>query len=149
VKRRTGFTLVETLVVVVVIGLIGLIALPKLNAAFAQSNVLSAKAKVMALYSTARATAVSANQTAVLRLNGNQVYVYAYPRRSGAPLGVGVDTIVRPTNLSTAYGVSVSGGYDSVRVSSTGLGLDSARIILTKSGRVDTLSISRYGQVIK
>ena len=36
-----------------------LIVLPRLNAAFAQSNVLSAKARVMSMYSTARATAVS------------------------------------------------------------------------------------------
>lgn len=145
--RRHGFTLIETLIVLVVIGLVGLIALPKLNDAFAQSNLLSAKAKVMALYSAARATAVSTNQTAILRVNGNQVYVYARPRRKA---GVGtVDTIIKPTNLSTAYGVALSGGVDSVRVSPTGLGLDSAAIILTKSSHVDTVFISRFGRVIK
>ena len=80
-KRGNGFTLIEMLIVVVIIGLTGLIALPKLNTAFAQSNVLSAKARLSALYHTARATAVSGNQTATLRFNGNQVMVYATPRR--------------------------------------------------------------------
>jgi type II secretion system protein H len=147
VKRGNGFTLIEMLIVVVIIGLLGLIALPKLNTAFAQSNVLSAKARLMALYSTARATAVSSNRTAVLRVNGNQVYVYASPRRTA---GVGtVDTIVRPSNLSTTFGVTLGGGVDSVRIASSGLGMDSAVIVLTKYSALDTLYISRYGRVLK
>lgn len=145
--RRHGFTLIEMLVVLVVIGLVGLITLPKLNAAFTQSNVISAKSRLAALYSVARATATGSNQTAILRINGNQVYVYARPRHQA---GAGtVDTIVRPTDFSTAYGVTLSGGVDSVRVLSTGLGLDSAVIILTKSSLVDTVTISRYGRVQK
>ena len=47
------------------------------------------------------------------------------------------------------YGVTVSGGADSVRIASTGLGLDSADVILTNSSMVDTVFISRYGRVIK
>ena len=148
-KRRNGFTLIEMLIVVVIIGLIGLISLPRLNTAFAQSNVLSAKARVSALYSTARATAVSNTQTATLRVTGNQVMVYASPRRK-APIGANtLDTIVRPTDLSTSFGVTLSGGVDSVRVASSGLGMDSAAFVLTKYTTVDTLYISRYGRVIK
>jgi hypothetical protein len=60
-----------------------------------------------------------------------------------------VDTIVRPVDINTVYGVNVTGGTDSVRVSATGLGLDSATVILTKSTFVDTIFISRYGRVIK
>ncbi len=147
--RRCGFTLIEMLVVVVVIGLASLIALPKLNDAFAHSNVLSAKAKLSALYSAARTTAMSSNQTGILRVNGNQVYVYARPRRRAPTAGNSVDTIVRPTDFSTAYGVTLTGGVDSVRIASTGLGLDSAVIILTKSHTIDTLIISKYGRVLK
>ncbi|HET9725371.1 MAG TPA: type II secretion system protein [Gemmatimonadales bacterium] len=148
-KRGNGFTLIEMLIVLVIIGLTSLIALPRLNRAFAQSNVLSAKARVAALYNAARATAVSSNQTATLRLNGNQVMVYASPRRK-APIGANtLDTIVRPTDLSTSFGVTLSGGYDSVRVASSGLGMDSAAIVLTKYTAVDTLYISRYGRVLK
>jgi prepilin-type N-terminal cleavage/methylation domain-containing protein len=150
VKRGNGFTLIEMLIVVVIIGLIGLISLPRLNSAFAQSNVLSAKARLMALYSTARATAVSNNQTATLRLNGNQVMVYASPRRK-PPINVAntIDTIVRPSDLSSTYGVTLGGGVDSVRIASSGLGLDSAVITLTKYSALDTVIISRYGRVLK
>ena len=147
--RRRGFTLIEMLIVLVVMGLTTLIALPRLNAAFAQSNVLSAKARLMSMYSTARATAVSNGQTAILRVNGNQMYVYARPRRK-LPIGANtIDTIVRPVNLSTSFGVTMNSGADSVRISPNGLGLDSAVIVLTKSSSRDTVIISRYGRVLK
>ena len=148
-KRGNGFTLIEMLIVVVIIGLAGLIALPKLNQAFAQSNVLSAKARVAALYSVARTTAVSRNQTAILRVNGNQLYVYARPRRN-VPIGANtIDTVVRAVNLSTLFGVTVGGGVDSARIAPTGLGLDSAVITFSKYSSLDTLYISRYGRVQK
>jgi len=147
VARRHGFSLIEMLIVMVVIGLTSLIALPKMNAAFTHSNVISAKSKLASLYSIARSTAVSSGQTAILRVNGNQVYVYARPRlKAGAGT---VDTITQPTNLSTQFGVTLSGGVDSVRISPNGLGLDSAVIILTKSSWLDTVIISRYGRVLK
>ena len=117
-KRRNGFTLIETLLVVVIMGLVTLMALPKINSAFAHTNVINAKSRLVALYSTARSAAMSLNQTAILRLNGNQVYVYARPRRKAPTAGNSVDTIVRPTNFSTVYGVTVSGGADSVRIAS-------------------------------
>jgi prepilin-type N-terminal cleavage/methylation domain-containing protein len=149
VKRGNGFTLIEMLIVVVIIGLVGIISLPKLNAAFAQTNVLSAKTRVAALYSAARARAVSRNQTAILRVNGNQVYVYARPRRN-TPIGANtIDTVVRPVNLSTLFGVTLGGGVDSARIAPTGLGLDSAVITLSKYPSLDTLYISRYGRVQK
>jgi prepilin-type N-terminal cleavage/methylation domain-containing protein len=147
--KRFGFSMVEMLIVVVIIGLMGLIALPKLNAAFDQSNVISAKSHLTALFAAARTAATSGNQTAVLRLNGNQIYVYAYPRRK-APFGANTkDTIVRPTNLATTYGVTLGGGFDSVRVASSGLGMDSALVIFTKRYAVDTVIISRYGRVLR
>lgn len=146
--RRAGFSLTEMLIVVVIIGLAGMIALPRLNAAFDRSSVGSAKSRLTALYGAARAVATSANQTAGLRLNGNQVYVYATPRHK-PPVGVGIDTIVRPADFSTAYGVTLSGGFDSVRVASTGLGLDSAVIVLTKGYSADTVIINRFGRVLK
>jgi len=149
VKHRHGFTLVETMLVVVIMGLVTLMAIPKLNSAFDRTGVLNAKARVMALYSTARSIAMSSNQTAIVRLNGNQVYLYARPRRRAPTAGNTVDTIIRPVDLYNVYGVTVSGGADSVRVSSTGLGLDSATVVLTKSTFIDTVFISRYGRVIK
>ena len=148
-KHRHGFTLVETLLVVVIMGLVTLMVIPRLNSAFDRTGVLNAKARITALYSTARSIAISSNQTGILRVNGNQIYVYARPRRKAPTAGNSVDTIVRPVDLNTVYGVTVTGGADSVRIASTGLGLDSANVILTKSTFIDTIFISRYGRVIK
>ena len=145
--RRAGFSLTEMLIVVVIIGLTSLIALPRLNTAFDRSSVGSAKSRLTSLYGSARSVATSANRTGAVRRNGNQIYVTASGRRKP---GVGtLDTIVLPADFSTNYGVTLSGTFDSARVASTGLGLDSAFIVLTKGYAVDTVIISRYGRVLK
>ena len=145
-SRRAGFTLVETLIVVVVIGLVSLIAMPKFQHALAHSNVLSAKAKVVSLYARARASAIESGRTAAVRANGNSLVVTASPRR--LPGAGTIDTVVAPTNIRTQYGVGLS-GLDSVRVGPTGIGLGAAQIVLTKSSYADTVFINQFGRVRK
>lgn len=149
VTPRGGFTLIETLAVLVVIALGMLIALPRFADTVAQSNLSSARAKVISLYSSARASASSSGRSAWLHLTGNRVYVTASPRRK-APIGANtIDTLTPPENVYTQYGVSVGYNTDSVRIDPAGLGRDSAVIVLTKGSRVDTVRISQYGRVLK
>jgi type II secretion system protein H len=146
-NRRAGFTLIEMLIVVVVIGLMTLIALPRLNDAFAQSNLTSARAKVVSLFSTARANAAGTSRTTVLRLSGNRMYVVSWPRlKAGAGT---IDTVTPVGNITTEYGVTATVSSDSILVDQSGLGRNGSTIVLTKSGRADTIVINQYGRVLK
>jgi prepilin-type N-terminal cleavage/methylation domain-containing protein len=148
VARRTGFTLIETLMVIVVISLAGLIALPKFRDGQSQSNLRSATHKVVSLYSAARSNSMASGRPTYLHLADNLVYVTASPRRK-APIGANVqDTLTAAENIYTQYGVSVVGSADSILINRNGLGT-AATIRLIKGSRADTLTISPYGQVDK
>jgi prepilin-type N-terminal cleavage/methylation domain-containing protein len=143
VSRRNGFTLVEALMVIVVIGMVSLIGLPKLQHAWAHSNVLSSKAKITSLYARARASAVESSRTTVLVVSGGNAYVVAN-------LGGGVfDTITPVENLYTQYRVNLTADADSVRIAPTGLGLGGAQVVLTKGSYADTVVINQYGRILK
>jgi prepilin-type N-terminal cleavage/methylation domain-containing protein len=146
VSRRSGFTLVETLIVVVVMGLVSLIALPSLQNAWAHSSVLSAKSKVTSLYYRARASAVESSRTAILVVNGGNAYVVTRPS-----MGVGVvfDTVTRVENVYTQYQVNLTSDQDSIRIAPTGLGMNGANLVLTKGSYADTVSINQYGRILK
>jgi prepilin-type N-terminal cleavage/methylation domain-containing protein len=146
VARRGGFTLVETMVVVVVIGLVSLIALPNLQNAWAHSSVLSAKSKVTSLYYRARSTAVESSRTAILVVSGGNAYLVARPRQDGA---AGVDTVTRVENVYTQFQVNLTSDADSIRVAPTGLGINGANLVLTKGSYADTVSINQYGRILK
>jgi type II secretion system protein H len=146
VIRRAGFSLIEMLIVVVVIGLMTLIALPRLADAFAQNNLNSARAKIISLYSVARATASGSSRTTVLRLSGNRIYVVASPRLDGV---AGIDTVTPVENINTEYGITASVSSDSILLDQSGLGRNGSTVILSKSGRADTVTISQYGQILK
>ena len=143
--RRAGFSLIEMLIVVVMIGLMTLIALPRLADTFAQSNLSSARAKIISLFSVARATASGSSRTTVLRLSGNKIYVVASKLNGG----VGVDTVTPVENINTEYGVTATVSPDSILLDQSGLGRNGLTIILSKSGRADTVTISQYGQILK
>jgi prepilin-type N-terminal cleavage/methylation domain-containing protein len=143
---RAGFTLVETLIAIVVVSLLSLMAYPRFHEAMATTNLRSARSKVAGLYAKTRAVAIESSRTATLRIEGGRAYVVAQPRRK--PGAGQIDTITPPENLYTQYGVSLAPDID-IRVAPTGLGLDAATLILTKESHVDTISISRFGQVLK
>jgi prepilin-type N-terminal cleavage/methylation domain-containing protein len=143
---RTGFTLVEALMAIVVVGLVSLIALPRFQEAMATTNLRGARTKVASLYAKTRAVAIESSRISTLRVEGGRIYIIAQPRRQP---GVGtIDTITRPEDLSIQYGVGLTPNGD-IRVAPTGLGLDAGTLILTKGVHVDTVSISRFGQVVK
>lgn len=146
VLRRNGFTLVEMLMVVIVVGLGLLIALPKFRTALGQSNLVSARAAVIGMHSVARATAAS-GRSAVVRMTGNTVYVTATPRLKP---GAGTrDTVALPRNMSSIYGVTLSPSVDTILIDQTGIGRNGSDIILTKSTFKDTIEVNTYGRVQK
>ena len=147
-SSRQGFTLVETLIVVVVISILSMMALPKFRDAVDRSNLLGARAKVVSSFASARATAAGSGRTATLHLGGNTVMVTAKPRFSTGGSGTR-DTVVPPYNLSTNYGVTATNTVDSVLIDPTGLPRNASNVALAHGSLKDTIQINLYGRVLK
>jgi prepilin-type N-terminal cleavage/methylation domain-containing protein len=74
---RKGFTTIEMIIVVILIGVITTIAFPRLRDALEKQNVRSAKALFATLVATARSVAVQRGCTATLNMTVDSVWVTA------------------------------------------------------------------------
>lgn len=155
-RSRYGFTLVEALIVVVILGLIVLIGFPKVSAAMMKSDLRSARTTVINLVATARAASVQTNRRTWIKFEGNRVSVLARPRRTVGG-GVGIDppdTIGTVQNLSAQYGVTVTTGVDpdSIQFDPRGFGVSLGvppSIVVSRSGHSETVSLDGLGRVTK
>lgn len=146
---RAGFSLVEMLVVIVIIGLMVLFALPKLGPAYDHAMVRSARTAVTNLYNTTRTAARASNRIAVLRLNGNVLVI----ERDSAFPSTGKDTVSmggKFHDLSKQYGVTIT-GPDSVRVDPRGMLMPSGTHtwVLARDGWSDSVMVNSYGRMIR
>lgn len=146
---RSGFTLVEALVVVVLLGLMALIAYPRVSAAMVKNELRSARTTLINMVAAARAASVQSNRVTWIKREGNTIYVGATPRVDGTP---GADTVGPVHSLDVTYGVTMS-GKDSIRFDPRGFGSwtggGSTSITLSRSGHSETISIDGLGRVTK
>jgi prepilin-type N-terminal cleavage/methylation domain-containing protein len=151
VRRRDGFTLVETLIVIVILGLIVLIGFPKLSSAMVQSDLRSARTTIVNMVATARAVSVQSNRLTWIKFEGNTAHVLARPRLTVAGTG-DADTVGAVRDLSDQYGVAVAYGVDSIRFDPRGFGMGSGAtdtIILSRGGHSSMITIDGLGRVRK
>ena len=146
---RNGFTLVETLIVVVLLGLIVLIGFPKISSAMSRTDLRSARTTMVNLVATARAAAVQGNRRTWIKFEGNTAHVLARPRTDGA---AGADTVGAIQDFADQYKVAVTPGLDSIQFDPRGFGTDfggSTSIIVSRDGHSSTISIDGLGRVTK
>lgn len=142
-RPRAGFSLIELLTVVSVLGLMMVIAAPRLADANTRRNVKGARAAVASLYAGARIRAVQARRPATLQFTDSLAWV-TMPRRTGAAL----DTIGGVQNLKALYGVSIAAS-GSISVQPTGLvnAGTPIKVTVTRQSRSDSVIISGYGKM--
>jgi hypothetical protein len=83
-----------------------------------------------------------------MRLSGNKIYVVSGPPRLKAGAGT-IDTVTPVEDVYTEYGITASVSTDSILLDQSGLGRNGSTIILSKSGRADTITIGQYGWIQK
>ncbi len=146
---RRGFTAIEMIIVVVLVGVLSAIALPFLRTGPAKSGVRGAIGAIASLHAIARNAAISRGRTAVLVLKAAApATVLVVIRRSGSSV---VDTVGRVENLYARFAVALTTTSDSVAFTPRGIGISTSNttVIVTRSGVADTLTISGAGRLIR
>jgi prepilin-type N-terminal cleavage/methylation domain-containing protein len=102
-KPRPGYTLTEMLIVVVMVGMLTLMTLPKFSGLVERNQLSAAREEIAAAVATARAAAVQKGRTATLRFSGNNMWVTVVTSSAGT-----TTTIVPVKNYRSLYNVSLS-----------------------------------------
>lgn len=74
---RRGFSTIEMIIVVILMGTIAAIGFPRLRSSLDRQNIRSAKALIATLAATARGTAIQRGCPATLNINADSVWVTA------------------------------------------------------------------------
>lgn len=146
-RSRQGYTLTEMLIVVVMVGMLTMITLPKFSGLVERNRLSAAREEIAAAIATARAAAVQKGRTATLRFSGNQMWVTVVTSNAGA-----TTTVVPVKSFMTLYNVSVAAtdttitydmrGFVTPRLGSTGI----FRIV--GGSRRDSVCITTAGQIM-
>jgi prepilin-type N-terminal cleavage/methylation domain-containing protein len=150
---RSGFSLIEMLMVVILIGIVASLGFPRIRTAVQKTNVRSARVFLASATATARAAAVQRGCGAVVHFTSGAnglVWVTACPRmKAGAGT---VDTLGAVEKLAARYSVTLTPTRDSIRFSPRGLNLDYQVTIIRVQGAStavkDSTMINQIGKVV-
>jgi prepilin-type N-terminal cleavage/methylation domain-containing protein len=148
--RTKGFTLIETLLVIIILGVIVLIGFPKMSASMAQTNLRGARTTLINLLAKARTAATQTNRIALLKVEGNNAFVLLRPRK--LPGAGDADTLGAVERLGDSYGVTVTAAIDSVRFDPRGLGAGfgaGTTFLVSRNGHTETITVDGLGRVTK
>jgi prepilin-type N-terminal cleavage/methylation domain-containing protein len=150
--NRRGFTLVEIMIVVALMGAMMAIALPRGRAVFIRTNVRAARTTVFNAVQQAKVIAASQGRAAQVNFEaGGRMFISASPRRAPCPGGGCTrDTIGLVRELGTQYGVAVTPTQNTYAFDSRGLGANASPPITIEVRREverDTVWIRGFGRV--
>lgn len=145
---RSGFTLVELLIVITLMGIMGTFAYPRLRGSTSSWSVRSARQQTMEMLVVARSAAVQNGADARFIRSGNVVRVIVDSS--------GTFVTLASRDLNKEHGVTVTVGgaapRDTVRYDARGLaiGLTGAETItFTKATVTDSICVSKLGKVAR
>ena len=148
-RSRPGFTLVETVVVLIIASIAMSISLPKFAAMRDRMSVRAAKQQLSSYLMTARAAAIRQSQSSQFHITSSTIWTTV-----NQPDGTNI-TVSRSVPLNTARGVTVTLGgsppadvvsFDSRGMSST---FSSRVYVLTRNSTKDSVCVSRLGLIAR
>ena len=148
--RTRGFTFIEVLIVMVLIGIIAALGIPRIRDAIQKNNVRSARAAIGTLVAKARAGAVQRGCKSAIHFtsgSGGTVWITACKVSNSAL----TDTLGGIEQLAARYSVTLTAGADSVTFMPNGVSPDNVLTLLkvTASGISDSVMINQVGKVVR
>jgi prepilin-type N-terminal cleavage/methylation domain-containing protein len=147
-RSRRGFSLIETMVVLVIAGIVMSISLPKFASMRDRMSVRSAKQQFSSYLVTARAAAIRQSQSGHFHANSNTIWSSV-----NQPDGT-VANVSRAVSLRTARGVTITRdgsapSQDSIVFDSRGMGATGAprTYVFTRNGVKDSVCVSILGLI--
>jgi prepilin-type N-terminal cleavage/methylation domain-containing protein len=147
---RKGFTLIETLLAIVILGIVVLLGFPRMSAGMTSASVRGARTTLINLFAKARTAATQANRITLVKIEGDNAFVLMRPRL--LPGAGDADTLGAVERLGDSYGVTVTATIDSVRFDPRGLGTGfgtGTTFVISRNGTTETITIDGLGRVTK
>jgi prepilin-type N-terminal cleavage/methylation domain-containing protein len=148
--RTRGFTFIEVLIVMVLIGIIAALGIPRIRDAIQKNNVHGARAALGTLVAKARGVAVQRGcKSAVHFTSGTAGTVWITACKvSNSAL---TDTLGGVEELAARYSVTLTAGADSVTFMPNGVSPDNTLTVLrvSSSGITDSVMINQVGKVVR
>ena len=144
---RKGFSTIEMIIVVILIGVIASIGMPRLRRGLEKQNIRSAKALIATLAATARGTAIQRGCQATLNLSPDSVWVTACGvNPPAASVQVGTKKLV-----GSEFNVTLSSTLPSVTYDPRGISTQyqPATIRVVSTNYRDSVMINEVGKVKK
>ena len=145
-SKQAGFTVVELLMVVVLIGLVAAIGIPRLRDNMQKQNVRSARSAATTLVAKARAAAVQRGCATTLQVVSGRVWVESC-RTTGATT---TDTLGGIENLAARFNVTVTPSQPSLVFTPRGITQGGTMTIrFTSSSASDSILVNQVGKVVR
>lgn len=145
-SRRTGFTMLELLIVLILIAVLTGLALPKLTTAAQKANIRSTRMELASLVTRARAAAIQRGCVDSLHISTSTAKAWVTACQVS---GTSRDTVGPVDNLGQRFGVTLSAsktdyGYDPRGIL---VGYSGGSIVITGNGFTDSVVINNVGKV--
>jgi prepilin-type N-terminal cleavage/methylation domain-containing protein len=139
--RRKGFTLIEIIMVLVIMGIVMMMALPKYGTMNDRNQMRSAKDGLAARISAARAVAVASGKPSTFAIVGDSMTVSLLSNGVSSTKGAVV-------NLYRQFGVHMTSGNANVVFDGRGMANQTAlKLKFTRGSISDSLCVSKLGLI--
>ena len=142
--QRRGFTLIEVLIVITIVGVLLGVVVPRYGAIAGAMQVHSAKQEIGALLAQGRATAIQTDQTVLVVRSTNVISLIGV---SGT-----TSTIISQQDLGSQFGVTVSASRDTVTYDSRGMVIGNSatlKFVVTNGAVRDSVCLMALGKVTR